>query len=128
MKWIILLGITFFSGSLLAQTYPNSHDPGNLVSPPVVEPGVKNAKSSEIKFSHGAARKAFGKRQKEGKKEFRKFHRELDQLKIEYHQRMIYQIRQYRKIEKRSRKYKFSNPVDTCYPPGKYRPRKKIFR
>ena len=128
MKYLLVLALLLIDWDVVGQSYPNSRDPENQILPAPAEGELKKNTSSELKFSHRAARKAFGKRQKEGKKEFRKLHRELDQLKIEYHKRMIYQIRQYRKIEKRSRKYKFSNPVDTCYPPGKYRPRKKIFR
>ena len=46
--------------------------------------------------------------------------------KIAYHKRMIYQIKQARKLEARHRKRKYANP-NYCYPPGKFRRKRKLF-
>ena len=46
------------------------------------------------------------------------FRRDLEDERIAYHKRVIYQIKQARKLERRYRKRRHANP-NFCYPPGK---------
>jgi len=105
------------------ETYPNSRYPEN----PKPEKQVSTEKEvKKTKFSYHKATRNFGKRQRAGGKAYNDFNWELDKKKLEYHKRMIYQIKQNRLLEKKRQKYKHVAPADICYPSSKYRKKKKF--
>lgn len=120
-----LVMMAFLVGRLSAQQIqPNSSTWQNPRLPLEVNEAPKEKKSTSMRFSGKAARKAFGKRQRRGKSVFRQFEWELDQKKMEYHKSMIHQIRQYRKLQRKMWRRKNASPINGCFAPGKGRIRK----
>jgi len=103
--------------------YPNSRSPENPIPAVREEPEVQPPKRNQAPKN----RINFKIRQKRGQNAYGKFVKELDQMKIEYHSRMIYQIKQNRRLEKKRQKYKYTGPADVCYPVKKYRRKRFLF-
>jgi hypothetical protein len=119
MKVLFLaLGLFWLVGSAFGQNQiPSSRSPGDDRN------GLDSQVGGDKKIAKHA-RRAFGKMQNKGRDALYDFNHELEQKQIYYHRRMIYQIRQARKLESRHRKRRYANP-NYCYVPRIFGRKKK---
>ena len=121
---MIVFGLILVWSNSICQTV-NSRTPGDMS---VEVPEVKGSQGKDpAKYDTWAARRAFDKRQKRGRSVLKEFRRDLEDERIAYHKRMIYQVKQARKLERRYGKGRNANP-NFCYPPGKLGLKRKRFR
>ncbi len=102
---------------------PNSRNPGASA----IASEIAAQQQKPHKFNWWAAKRKLALRQNKGKQAFRNYHQELEQEQIAYHKRMIYQIKQARKLQRKHRQRRYSSP-NHCYPSGKPRWKRKNFR
>ena len=121
---MILLGMLLIAGSLVGQNANSRYPEGPTVEGPEVG---RNQDKKTAKYNWWAARRAFGKRQKKGRGALMEFRRDLEDERMAYHKRVIYQIKQARKLERRYRKRRHASP-NFCYPPGKLGLKRNRFR